>query len=133
MPETTVAAIVTTGDSGAPRILLTRRNVEPFRGQWCLPGGHIDQDEPVRDAVIREVREETGLELDAQFFKYFDEIIPVDRIHYVVMMFEGQGVGTLSRQEDEVIEAEWFSLDAARSLPLAFTHNEILGAYAVAR
>jgi len=130
MPEATVAAIVTTEGSRPPRILLTRRNVEPFKGQWCLPGGHIHRYEPVKDAIIREVKEETGLDFDAQFFSYFDEIIPQRGIHAVVMVFRGCGRGTLNAQPHEVTEAEWFSTDEARSLPLAFAHNEILDAYA---
>jgi 8-oxo-dGTP diphosphatase len=112
------------------RLLLTQRNVEPFKGCWCLPGGHIDRFEPVRAAAIREVREETGLDFDAAFFGYFDEIIPEQGIHAVVMVFHGVGSGNLSASPYEVTEAEWFSLAEARALPLAFTHNDILDAYA---
>jgi len=130
MPQTTVAAIVVAGDGQACRVLLTRRNVEPFRGQWCLPGGHIQRYEPVREAVVREVKEETGLHFDARFFGYFDEILPQRGIHAVVMAFEGCGTGILDAPRDEVTEAGWFVLSEARSLALAFRHNEILDAYA---
>jgi len=129
MPEATVAAIVVARDGGASRVLLTRRNVQPFRGQWCLPGGHIHRYEPVTDAIIREVKEETGLDFDARFFGTFDEIIPERGIHAVVMVFEGCGTGEVDASPDEVAEAGWFTPDEARSLPLAFTHNEILDAY----
>jgi 8-oxo-dGTP diphosphatase len=132
MPKTTVAAIVLSAENTS-KILLTRRNIPPFKGQWCLPGGHIDQYEPVRNAVIREVKEETGLNFDARFFEYFDEIIPEYNIHAVVMVFEGSGVGTLKAQIDEVTEISWFSLDEARSLPLAFMHNQILNRYTAQR
>lgn len=130
MPDATVAAIIT--NEGHPnKILLTRRNIEPFTGQWCLPGGHIDLYEPVRDAVTREVKEETGLDFDARFFGYFDEIIPERNIHAVVIVFAGQGTGTLNAHRGEVTDIKWFSVKEARSLPLAFTHNEILDAYAI--
>jgi 8-oxo-dGTP diphosphatase len=131
MPDTTVAAIVTTVDSGTTKVLLTRRNIEPFKWRWSLPGGHIDQYESVRDAVIREVKEETGLDFDAHFFGYFDEIIPERDIHAVVMVFEGPGAGALTPSEHEVADAEWFSVESAQCLPLAFTHNEILSAYSL--
>jgi len=128
MPQTTVAAIIT--DVDASKVLLTRRNNEPFKGYWCLPGGHIDRYESAREAVTREVKEETGLDFDARVFSYFDEIIPDRDIHAVVLVFEGRGTGTLDAQRDEVTDIGWFSMDEARSLPLAFTHNNILDAYA---
>ena len=129
MPETTVAAIITQGDD-ATRILLTRRSIPPFEGRWCRPGGHIDRFEAARVAVIREVKEETGLDLDARFFRYFDEIIPQREIHAVVLAFEGMGTGDLVPSDGEVSEIAWFPLEEARALPLAFRHNEILEAYA---
>jgi 8-oxo-dGTP diphosphatase len=129
MPEATVAAIaIRTDDPQA--ILLTRRNVEPYKGQWCLPGGHIDRFETAQEAVIRELREETGLSFCPEFFFYFDEIIPERNIHAVVMAFAGEAQGVLAPSESEVTEIAWFSLGEARSLPLAFTHNEILDTYA---
>jgi 8-oxo-dGTP diphosphatase len=129
MPPATVAAIMTQGDD-ADRILLTRREVEPFRGQWCLPGGHIERYEPARSAVIREAREETGLDFEARFLAYFDEIVPERGIHAVVLAFVGPATGKLVPSEAEVSEIAWFTLDQARALPLAFTHNEILDTYA---
>jgi 8-oxo-dGTP diphosphatase len=130
MPKTTVAGIVVPPGVSKPKVLLTRRNIEPFKGYWCLPGGHIDEYELVKDAVIREVKEETGLVFDPQFFGYFDEIIPERRIHAVVMVFEGGGNGTLKAQEDEVTEIGWFTIEEAQSLSLAFRHGDILEAYA---
>jgi 8-oxo-dGTP diphosphatase len=129
MPETTAAAILTR--PGHPdQVLLTRRNVPPFRGRWCIPGGHIDPYEPAREAAQREAREETGLTFDAHFLGYFDEIIPEKEIHAVVLAFYGEGRGEPILAEAEVQEMRWFSLDEARALPLAFDHKTILDAFA---
>ena len=128
MPIATVAAIIK-NDEG--KILLTRRNVKPFKGQWCLPGGHIDPYETVKGAVVREVKEETGLEFEADFLNYSDEIIVEQDIHAVVIVFTGYGIGQISTQEREVSKVAWFSLDEARSLALAFEHNKILKAYSL--
>ena len=129
MPETTAAALLTR--PGHPdQILLTRRNVPPFRGHWCIPGGHIDPFEPAREAAQREACEETGLEFEAQFLGYFDEILPDHGIHAVVLAFYGEGRGDLILQEAEVQEIRWFSLDEACTLPLAFDHKTILAAFA---
>ena len=126
MPIATVAAIIK-NDEG--KILLTRRNVEPFKGQWCLPGGHIDENEKALDAVIREAKEETGLDFEADFITYFDEIVPEHGWHAVVLVFAGRGTGEFVVQEREVADIAWFSLEEARSLTLAFVHNQILDKY----
>jgi 8-oxo-dGTP diphosphatase len=127
MPIATVAAIIKNDED---KILLTRRNVEPFKDQWCLPGGHIDDNEKTLDAVIREVKEETGLDFEAEFFGYADEVIPKFNWHAVVIVFTGKGTGELAAQEGEVADIAWYSLSKARSLPLAFVHNKILEEYA---
>ena len=127
MPIATVAAII---KNEAGKILLTRRNIDPFKDQWCLPGGHIDEFEPAREAVIREAKEETGLDFEAEFFTYADEIIPELNWHAVAMVFVGKGTGVLAAQEREVADIAWFSMDEAHSLPLAFVHNRILEQYA---
>ena len=131
MPQTTVAAIITRLRESTEQILLTRRNVEPFKGKWCLPGGHIDPYEVVREAVVREVEEETGLLYRPRFYGYFDEIMPDHGIHHVVIVFEGHGEGELHAQESEVSEMGWFSVSECRSLPLAFRHHDILSSYAM--
>ena len=128
MPITTVAAII---KNDKDEILLTRRNVEPFKEQWCLPGGHIDENEKALDAVIREAKEETGLDFEPEFVTYLDEIVPEHGWHAVVLVFAGKGTGELAAQEREVTDIGWFSLEEACSLSLAFEHNKILDEYSL--
>ena len=129
MPKTTVAALITMTTNGTEHVLLTQRAVLPFQHHWCLPGGHIEPYERAQDAIIREVQEETGLAFAARFFAYFDEIIPPQEIHAVVLVFTGRGAGTMTARPGEVSAIGWFAIAAAQALPLAFQHNMILNAY----
>lgn len=59
-PKVAVTALVEHDD----RVLLIRRAMNPERGKWALPGGYVDYGEDPREAAQREVREETGLEVE---------------------------------------------------------------------
>jgi len=128
-PKTTVAAIISEFKEGNEYILLTKRKVEPYINKWCLPGGHINKYESAKNAVIREVKEETGLDFHPLFYNYFDEIIPDKDIHAVVLVFTGISNGVLIRDNSEVSDAKLILLDDALNYALAFQHNEILKNY----
>jgi 8-oxo-dGTP diphosphatase len=128
--KATVGAIITRQTQSGEEILMTERNIEPFAGQFCLPGGHIDHLETARDAVIREVKEETGLDFYPKFFHYFDEIIEELSWHAVVIIFTGSSSGILMPQPEEVAVIRWLGLSKMSSYQLAFKHNEIIQAYA---
>lgn len=50
------------------RILLLKRAIEPGLGQWAFPAGHVEPGESAEEAIIREVKEETDLELTVQYY-----------------------------------------------------------------
>lgn len=60
-PAVTVDCVVFGLDDGELKVLLIERDLEPFRGQWALPGGFVREDEDLERAARRELREETGL------------------------------------------------------------------------
>lgn len=62
-PERRLTAIVACVD-GEGRVLLVKQRSGPFAGAWLLPGGGVDDGETLEEAVRREMREETGCELD---------------------------------------------------------------------
>ena len=58
-PIVAVGAVILDGD----RVLLVQRGQEPLKGEWSLPGGAVELGETLEEAVVREVREETSLEV----------------------------------------------------------------------
>src|ERR1035438_10691783 len=71
-------------------ILLVERAKEPLKGYWSIPGGIVEAGEKLEDAVRREVREETGLEIEPlAMFEIFERIMPDSEMrpeyHYVLI------------------------------------------------
>jgi 8-oxo-dGTP diphosphatase len=130
MPKVTVGAVLTRLFGDELRVLLTKRNVEPFKGFWCIPGGHIEQDEDAITAVMREVNEETNLEFTPRFLSYLDEIFPERNTHNVVLIFHGEASGEVEAEPAEVTEAGWFSIADALKMDLAFRHHEAVQLFA---
>jgi 8-oxo-dGTP diphosphatase len=128
-PEATVGAIITKVENGITSILLALRNTEPYKNYWSLPGGHIDPYETAEHAVIREVKEEVGLDLQPQFLFYFDEIIPEKNVHAVVNVFAGHASGNIKLSEGEILDARWVAIDEALKMELAFLHRAVIQKY----
>ncbi len=110
------------------KILLAKRNHEPFYDYWTTPGGWIEFGEKAEDAIKREVKEEVGLDVDVKFLTYCDEILS-DR-HYVALFFIATPTSTeIKIDPKEVKECKWFDIQEARKIKLAFFQNKILEKY----
>lgn len=122
-PLLTVDAIV---EMQPGQVLLVRRGHPPFG--WALPGGFVEMGESLETAVRRELREETGLELqDLRQYQTYSEPGRDPRFHTVTTVFTAMAGGT-PVAGDDAREARLFSLDA---LPpdLCFDHPRVLDDY----
>ena len=104
--EVCVGAILITDDE----LLVIRRGHGPGAGEWSIPGGRVEAGEMLAEAVVREVREETGLEAVCGALVGVAERIHDDR-HFVILDYYAT---VLERQEpvagDDAIEARWVPL-----------------------
>jgi 8-oxo-dGTP diphosphatase len=93
-------------------ILLVERAQEPLKGYWSLPGGVVEAGEKLEDAIRREVREETALEIEPlEMFEIFQRIIPdpegQPEYHYVLIDYLCRAVGGHLAAASDVSQATW--------------------------
>jgi 8-oxo-dGTP diphosphatase len=131
-PMVTVDAIVFAFFKGRAKLLLINRAKEPFKGKWALPGGFIEIDEELEDAVSRELAEETGLtDVPLEQMHTFGQCGRDPRGRQITIAFIGVTTRTKIRAGDDAGKARWFDIE---KLPkdMAFDHNEV-AKFAIAR
>ena len=124
-PAVTADCVVITKEA-SPRVLLIQRGYDPYKGCWAFPGGFLNMDETTEQCAIRELEEETGLQLDK--VQQIGAYSKVDRdprgrtitVAYLSVVDEAKDV----TGQDDAAKAEWFPL--AELPPLAFDHADIM-------
>ena len=96
------------------RVLLIRRGAEPLKGQWSLPGGMLELGEELKDGVRRELKEETGLEVEPlAMLTVFDRIMRGGadgqrvRYHYVIVDYVCRRKRGRLVPASDVLDARW--------------------------
>lgn len=113
------------------RVVVVRR-LNPPPG-WALPGGFVDYGETVEEAVRREMREETGLELeDLRQFRVYSDPARDPRGHCVSVVFTALGVG-VPRAGDDAAELRLIEPGSADAAGLVFDHARIVADYRAGR
>lgn len=117
-------AVITTEQE--PKVLLIQRGNEPYKGHWAFPGGFMDMDETTEQCAIRELEEETGLQISE--VKQIGAYSKVDRdprgrtitVAYIARIANAEKVNG----HDDAAKAEWFPINNLP--PLAFDHEDIM-------
>src|SRR5262245_3454415 len=114
-PKVAVGTII--GSEADNRIVLVKRAIEPGYGKWVFPGGYVDRGEEIREAAIREAREEAGLEvrLDRLINVYsYSGRVPV------IIVFAAKRIGGQLAVDDEGLEIREFAPEEIPWDDLAF-------------
>ncbi len=123
-----VLASIFTVDKGIIKVLLIRRNNEPYKDKWALIGGALYNNETVEDAMKREIKEKSGIDkLDLCFSSINSKVdrSPIKRM--LAISF----IGVLDKKSVDIhketlkaSDSDWFNID---SIPeLAYDHNDII-------
>ena len=127
-PALTVDMVVFSWQRGKLYVLLVQRGAQPFAGEWALPGGFVNIDEPLEAAAARELAEETGLiGMDLEQLHTYGEPQRDPRgrvvtVAYLALLPSSAALDV--HGADDAAQARWFPID---DLPqLAFDHSQIV-------
>jgi nucleoside triphosphatase len=116
-PEPTVGALIF---DPASRLFLMKSH--KWKDKYCIPGGHIELGERIEDAVKREVKEETNLDVrDLEFVSLQEAVYDEDfwqPRHFIFLDFACRTDATEVKLNDEAEEYVWVTLDEAFTLPV---------------
>jgi ADP-ribose pyrophosphatase YjhB (NUDIX family) len=124
-----VSMCVVKGD----KVLLAKRGNQIGYGLWSFPGGHVQDGEPLRDAALRELAEETGV--NAEIVKLLDTIDIVHRdasgemeAHFVLSVFLGQWISGEAVANSDASDVKWVTEADAAALKTTPGTTELVAA-----
>lgn len=124
-PAVTADCVVFNKKGDRISVLLIKRSNEPYKDYWAFPGGFINMDESAEEAALRELKEETGLEVfGIEQLKAYSNPDRDPRERVITIVFIAESKIKEVRGGDDAKEAEWFEI--SNLPPLAFDHERIL-------
>ena len=123
-PLLTIDAIVSCADDS---IVLVKRKYGPFKDQWALPGGFVEYGETVESAVIREVKEETGLDIQINHISgVYSDPERDPRGHTVTICYQAHKIGGKLKADTDASGVKCITIEEALQHELAFDHEQII-------
>jgi 8-oxo-dGTP diphosphatase len=123
-PSLTVDAVITCEHDS---IILIKRKKDPYRGSWALPGGFVEYGETVESAILREVKEETCLEIDLKgIVGVYSDPKRDPRGHTVTICYLAAITGGELKADTDASDIRCFPKRDVLKLKLAFDHDLIL-------
>lgn len=114
------------------KILLIKRNFEPFKGKWALPGGFVELGETVEQAAVREAEEETGLEVELEgILGVYSDPERDPRGHIISIVFFGSKKDGKEKAGKEIQDIKWTNFNKTEGIDFAFDHATIVGDYKI--
>ncbi|HLI62096.1 MAG TPA: NUDIX hydrolase [Terriglobales bacterium] len=113
------------------RVLLVRRDTEPLRGEWSVPGGMLELGEKLRDGVRREALEETGLQVEpGEVLDVFDSIftdgLGRTQYHYVLIDYLCRPLAGEAQAGSDVSDVRWVSAEALPAMGLREATEQVV-------
>jgi 8-oxo-dGTP diphosphatase len=126
-PLVGVGAVIVDGK----RVLLIRRGQPPLFGEWSLAGGVVECGETLREAAVREAREETGLVVETiEMLGVYERVIRNDdgrvRYHYVLIDFLCRPVEGDPKAGSDAADVRWFTRDQLPALNLTADAHDVI-------
>ena len=126
-PVIGVGAVIVAGG----RVLLVRRDTDPLRGEWSVPGGVLELGEKLRHGVRREALEETGVVVEpVEVLDVFDSIftdgLGRTQYHYVLIDYLCRPISGEARPGSDVSDVRWVAAEALPAMGLREVTEQVV-------
>lgn len=116
-----VGAVIGNKKKNPDKFLIIKRGNKPYKDMWSIPGGKVNFGEHMIDALKREIKEETGLEIEVvKHICTFDEILKDQKEklthHFVFVSYFGYPIAGEAKASSDAVDLKWMSIDEIKRL-----------------
>jgi len=110
------------------KVLLIKRGSKAYYGMWGFVSGKVEWGEEIKETVIREVKEETNLDVEIVKFvgRYYDKKGRHPTKTMICLPHICKVIGGELKPDDDALDAKWYSLEEVKNMDLAFDHKQML-------